>query len=269
MRMKRFDYEAKIWGVNKVRLNPIYLGALRLKYCLNSLEKVKGRVLEVGCGAGGMTKAVKFYRSDLEVYGCDISKTAINYAKKNPQGVKFSVGDAYKLPFSDKSFDGIFLFDILEHLENPEKAVGEIYRVLKNGAVFHSYTPCEGSPSNYDFWFRKLGWKGKERYAGHIQKFNAKDLEKMMKKQGFNEKEKKWSNHISNQLFDALYFLMLSLRGKNAKYSVEGFASQNSQNIQTKIAFLMIKIVAILSFFESYYLSKIPGHGVHLTAFKK
>lgn len=266
--MKQFDYETKIWGANKVRLSPVHLGALRLKYCLISLKEVKGKVLEVGCGAGGMTKAVKFYRPDLEVYGLDISETAIKTAKKDPQRVKFLVGDSYKLPFKNDCFDAVFLFDVLEHLEKTEAAIKEIYRVLKPGGIFHSYTPCEGSPSNYDFWFRKLGWKEKEIYAGHIQKFNAKDLEKMMKKQGFREKEKKWSNHLTNQLFDALYFLMLSFRGKNARYSVEGFASQNYNSFNARVVSLMIKTVAALSFAESYFLSMVPGHGVHLTVIK-
>jgi ubiquinone/menaquinone biosynthesis C-methylase UbiE len=63
------------------------------------------------------------------------------------------VGDAHKLPFPDKSFDLITLFMVLEHLENPEKALSEIARVLKPKGIlllttvqyWHSH-PC---PKDY------------------------------------------------------------------------------------------------------------------------
>ncbi|NIN65623.1 MAG: methyltransferase, partial [Anaerolineae bacterium] len=49
----------------------------------------RGQVLEVGCGAGGMARAIKARRPDLDVYGCDISRTAIGMAQRNPGGVTF------------------------------------------------------------------------------------------------------------------------------------------------------------------------------------
>ncbi|MCK5644624.1 MAG: hypothetical protein KAJ19_27750, partial [Gammaproteobacteria bacterium] len=49
-----FDYESKVWGGHEVMVTPTYLGALRLRYCLEDLRGIYGRVLEVGCGAGGM-----------------------------------------------------------------------------------------------------------------------------------------------------------------------------------------------------------------------
>ena len=54
-----FDYESKTWGGHEVDVSPKYLGALRLKYCLDDLSIVSGAILEIGCGAGGMVKAIK------------------------------------------------------------------------------------------------------------------------------------------------------------------------------------------------------------------
>ena len=53
------NYDAKIWGAPKVRLKPTYMQALKLRYCLQDLESVSGRVLDIGCGAGNMPKAIK------------------------------------------------------------------------------------------------------------------------------------------------------------------------------------------------------------------
>lgn len=63
------------------------------------------------------------------------------------------VADAYELPFADNSVDGIFCGAVLEHLEFPEKAVGEMFRVLKSGGKVYCDTPFlqpyHGYPNHY------------------------------------------------------------------------------------------------------------------------
>ncbi len=267
--MEQFDYESKVWGANHVRVTPLYLGALRLRYCLADLKQVRGKVLDLGCGGGGMSRAIKHYRPDLDVYGADISTSAIHLSKKNPEGVHFVVGDIYHLSFPDKTFDAVVMFDLLEHLDKPKKALAEIARVLKPGGLFHSYTPCEGEISNYDFWLRKFGWHGKAVYAGHIQKFKASDLEAMLKSAGFVPYQKRWSNHFWNQLFDSAYFLLLSVRGRNAGYSLEGYVASGKKTATKGVMGMFVKLVAILTYLESRTLTKVPGHGVHLSVIKK
>ena len=61
----KFDYQNKIWGGSSVRLSLSYLGYLKLKYTLEDLGEVKGRILDAGCGVGGFAKAIKYYRPDL------------------------------------------------------------------------------------------------------------------------------------------------------------------------------------------------------------
>jgi len=51
------------------------------------------------------------------------------------------LGDIHNLPFDDEYFDGIICKSVLEHVESPEKAVSEIYRVLKKGGAVLVYVP--------------------------------------------------------------------------------------------------------------------------------
>lgn len=51
------------------------------------------------------------------------------------------VGDIHNLPFSDQSIDAIICIAVLEHVENPLKAMNEIYRVLKPGGYAFIYVP--------------------------------------------------------------------------------------------------------------------------------
>lgn len=63
------------------------------------------------------------------------------------------VGDAHNLPFKNNSLDGVVINAVLEHLEYPELAVQEIYRVLKKGGYVIAETPFlqhyHGYPSHF------------------------------------------------------------------------------------------------------------------------
>jgi len=51
------------------------------------------------------------------------------------------VGDIHKLPLADSSVEAIICLSVLQHVEEPQKAVKEIYRVLKLGGYFFAYVP--------------------------------------------------------------------------------------------------------------------------------
>lgn len=51
------------------------------------------------------------------------------------------IGDIHKLPFTDGSVDAVICIAVLEHVENPFKAMSEMYRVLKKGGFCFIYVP--------------------------------------------------------------------------------------------------------------------------------
>jgi ubiquinone/menaquinone biosynthesis C-methylase UbiE len=51
------------------------------------------------------------------------------------------VGDIHDLPFEDNSVDAIICVSVLEHVEEPQKAVKEMHRVLKPGGYCYIYAP--------------------------------------------------------------------------------------------------------------------------------
>ena len=264
-----FDYEGKVWGGNKVKVSPTYLNALRLKYCLQDLNGVKGKVLEVGCGAGGMAKAVKAYRPDLEVYGCDISREAIRTASRSPQGVTFEIADAYDLLLKNRRFDAVLMFDVLEHLEDPAMAVQAIQKSLVPGGLFHLFVPCEGALNTLHGVLSQVGWRAKEQYGGHIQLFTASHVERFLKSSGLRPVTKRWSGHLLNQLADVTYFTGLSIRGRNTSASVEGHLETTRPSIQATLLRTAKSGIAIGSYYESRLLAWLPGWGVHILAQKE
>lgn len=264
--MRQFDYESKIWGGGKVRVSPFYFGASQLNFALQDLKNAKGRVLEVGCGAGGMAKAVKFYRPDFEVLGIDISKKAIFQANRDPQGVKFFVGDADKLPFEDGSFEAVLMFDLLEHLEDPSKSLREVRRVLKPEGILSAFTPIEGNILSIPGLAERLsGFPGKEKYAGHIQQYTLGDLLGLLKQSHLKFLKKRYFGHPFFQLVDFAYFTFLSFRGKNVPYSVEGYLARE-RGLKRNFIALIKSTIAVICYFESKIFWFLPASGVHLTA---
>jgi len=93
------------------------------------------KILEVGCGAG--SDLLRFARAGAQTVGIDLSPKSAFLAKSrlhtyNCQG-DVLVADAENLPFKGNEFELIYSWGVLHHTPNPERAIHEIYQVLKPG----------------------------------------------------------------------------------------------------------------------------------------
>lgn len=86
-------------------------------------------ILDVGCGAGGITNLLA---DRYDVTGLDIAPAALRHVR-----APTVVGSADELPFADRSFDALVLAEVLEHLEPAtfERARAEAARVAARSIV--------------------------------------------------------------------------------------------------------------------------------------
>ena len=94
-------------------------------------EIPRGEMLELGCGTGHWSDY--FSKKGFNVTGIDISDTMLNVAKNKKINVKFKIADSQNIPFNDESFQIISSITMLEFVDNQDKVIKEIYRVLKKG----------------------------------------------------------------------------------------------------------------------------------------
>jgi ubiquinone/menaquinone biosynthesis C-methylase UbiE len=106
----------------------------------NSLPR-EFRVLDLGCGVGHILTILP---TSFEKVGVDYSLHSLKLARRQldeQTGLVNASGQA--LPFEDSSFDLITCLEVLEHLEDDEKAVREISRVLKPGGYLIASVPSQ------------------------------------------------------------------------------------------------------------------------------
>lgn len=100
---------------------------------------LKGKkVLDIACGTGWSTE--QFVRAGADVTAIDLTPKAVELTKKRLElyGLKANimVADAETLPFPDNFFDYVLAWGCLMHTPDTQKAIDEIYRVLKPGGRF-------------------------------------------------------------------------------------------------------------------------------------
>lgn len=116
--------------------------ALHLKRYDFALRFCAGkRVLDAACGVGYGSR----YLSDAaaHVVGVDLDPEAIDYARRRyaRPGVEFEIGDVTALDAGDGSFDVVCSFETVEHVLEPEEAIAEAARVLRDDGVYVMSTP--------------------------------------------------------------------------------------------------------------------------------
>jgi len=114
----------------------------------------KSRVLEVGCGVGAQTVILAKNNPQANFVSVDISEDYIRQIKrlireKNISNVQLQKANVFDLPFSESSFDHVFVCFLLEHLDRPLLALKNLKKVLKPKG---SITVIEGDHGSAYFY---------------------------------------------------------------------------------------------------------------------
>ena len=144
------------------------------------------RVLDMGCGGG--RHAFALYRRGADVTALDMDAAelkdvagmfaAMAEAGEVPLGARARAvrGTAYDLPFADGTFDRIIAAEVLEHLPEDERAMRELFRVLKPGGLIAVTVPRWGP--------ELLCWALSSAYheveGGHVRIYRGDELRRRL-----------------------------------------------------------------------------------------
>lgn len=124
------------------------------------LPKKPLKILDFGSGNGEFIGKLSYPK--WQKFGAEVDKGRLTEAKKNYKGVNFKqFGVGERLPFADNYFDVVTMFHVLEHVDSEQRALKEVYRVLKKGGTFYLASPYNGlftwaDTANLRYRFPKL-----------------------------------------------------------------------------------------------------------------
>jgi SAM-dependent methyltransferase len=229
------------------------------------------KILEIGCGGGVNLYAIKQQFGDsVEVYGSDISHTAISFAKNLSIG-EFKQGTADQCCFSE-IFDIVIISDVLEHLPSIEHVIRTLETIqtgLKNSGLFYLCCPIELNPFSMHWWFNKLGIfaNNTRKFYGHLIQFRRDQLVDLLQKH-FSIDETRYSCHFFGQLQTLLFFVLpkeiLTLFGTDVEktFRDSNVILEQKDNKMNIISFLRNFFNILISpfMFVSYYESQLRKH---------
>jgi len=98
----------------------------------------RGDLIDVACGPGVVTAAIAPAAASVVAFDATeqmLDKARARCAKAALSNVAFERGDAENLPFEDARFDGVVTRLAIHHFGDPQRALGEMFRVLRRGGV--------------------------------------------------------------------------------------------------------------------------------------
>lgn len=204
------------------------------KFLINLiLEKIKktDQILDFGAGTGTFSKAIHDYGFKLKVYEID------SWLLKKLKNLGLDTTSSSS-NLKDKSFDFIYSFNVLEHIDDDVVALKELKRLLKSRGLLLIYVPA----------FMCL-FSSMDVRVGHIRRYNKNELLQKMKFAGFKIQSVSYVDSIG-------FFASLAYR----------FLRRNSGLLNTKSIIFYDRIIFPLSRICDTFFSKFIGKNLMIYA---
>lgn len=214
----------------------------RVKKIVTELQKFKktGKLLDIGCGFGLFLKMAK--EVGFKVYGVEMEKETVKAAQEKFGLKNISPKSVEKIDFPERYFDVITLFDILEHLENPEVILKKLKRLLKPDGLLVIQSP---NIESIMFKLTKKKWNWLLA-PNHLYHFTPKSLTSLLKDSGFKTVSLKTFDDISEFNYNLL----------------DAWNIKKSRGLVYKVLWKVIRESRFLLYLPSFIYSKLGFGGL-------
>ncbi len=129
--------------------------------------------LEIGCGTGFVLSGIRKACPQLGLSGSEIFSEGLNFAAARLPGVELLQMDARRIPFREE-FDVIGAFDVLEHVNEDEEVLAQMYQATRRQGGILLTVP------QHSFL-----WSEVDEYSRHVRRYSARDLKAKVERAGF------------------------------------------------------------------------------------
>lgn len=139
------------------------------KYCPN----IKN-FLEIGCGTGFVLTGVASAYPAMRLVGSEVFSEGLKHAAERLPTAELVQMDARNMPYLEE-FEVIGAFDVLEHIQEDQIVLRNIWKALKpNGSLLLTVPQ------------HQFLWSAVDESAHHVRRYNSRDLRKKLENAGFN-----------------------------------------------------------------------------------
>lgn len=196
------------------------------------------QVLDLGCGQGHITEALRLSVDSAEFSGLDYSVSAISYAHKHFKGIDFIVADAYTTPYTDGFFDIVVCNNLWEHVPDPLMLLAEIKRILKAGGFL-----IVSTPSRYRWGNLVRVLRGKPvsfMSKHHVTEYTIGQVKEQLSYGGFDvirlASRSLPTRRLSTRVVRKMLDMWVSLTGSHHQLeSTVFYLAKNHQNLKSEI----------------------------------
>ncbi len=208
------------YKVRKYSLNKKYKLVVSEKRKAKS-EEGEATILDIGCGTGEFLNLFK--ANNWNVFGIEPNKAAREHAI-NKKGLEV-FDEAYIDKFSEKQFDVITMWHVLEHVSDLKAQINNIKRVLKDEGLLIIAVPNSDS---FDAQLYRQYWAAYD-VPRHLYHFTKKSVNELLEKNDFELLK------ILPMKFDAFYISLLSEKYKTGKSNyISAFFNGLRSNLNAK-----------------------------------
>jgi SAM-dependent methyltransferase len=227
-------------------------------------------VLDYGVGEGKHLRLIRLVKPQARLVGVDVrdmhSAADFEFHQVRPHA---------PLPLPDSAFDLVMSFDVLEHVENVQRSLDEIRRVMRVGGSFIGFVPLEGGFGPHAF-LRLLDPNVFRDTKDHIHNYTRHDFIEWLSSR-FEVARLAYSYHFVGGLLDAAFFASFKVpvvgsrvekfwRGReNEVY--RGRAQQTKRSLVSRV----VQLANRVAYYEARLLRNVPlgASGLHFHVVKR
>jgi SAM-dependent methyltransferase len=186
-------------------------------------------ILEIGCSSGFMLKAMKQALPGAVIVGADVVREPLYKLARELPTVPLLRLDLLQCPLPSSSFDAVVMLNVLEHIQDDDAALAQVYRLLKPGGIAIIEVPA--GPRLYDAYDKALK---------HFRRYDIGELTAKLLKVGFSVERQ---SHLGFFLYPA--FAIVKRRnqrqtngevGRNALVRMQASSTSSSRLFRLAIA---------------------------------
>ena len=138
-------------------------------------------LLEVGCGPGESTRRILTMLQNRSLEASEFEQRLVDVNLHQDFPVKLQQESVYEMQRADNEFDALLLLEVLEHLDNYEQALSELFRVARQYVIVS--TPNEPIWRILNFMRGKY-WSDWGNTPGHINHWSSRQLVNLVSRFG-------------------------------------------------------------------------------------